>query len=128
MKISTIIFFFGFLLLQSCTSNKELLVRLEKNARELLTLNQIQDFRSNTNHPTRDIVNIGDGLYEILRSRKKPIGKIEIHTGDLFGEGRNVTHSILYTSRDKKQTLLLRMRYDSKPDRFHIVGYSGKID
>ncbi|MGV3610072.1 MAG: hypothetical protein ACO1N0_03920 [Fluviicola sp.] len=128
MKSSLMFILAGFFLLNACTSNEELLLRLKKDARELLKIKPICDFRSNQNKPVKDIVNIGDGLYDILRSRKKPVGKIEVHTGDLFGEDDDVTHSILYTSRDKTQTLMLRMRYDSGLDLFHIVGYSGKID
>ena len=75
-----------------------------------------------------DVVNIGTSLYGILSSKQTPIDsiKIEIQKGVFFKESMGVTHSILYETNNSR--LGLRIRYDKKIDKFHIVGYSGKID
>ena len=110
----------------SCSNQK--IGRLNQIAVELLEMGEITDFRSNRNSPTNDVVNIGTGLYGILSSKQTPINsiKIEIQKGDFFKENMGVTHSILCETN--KSRLGLRMRYDKKIDKFHIVGYTGKID
>lgn len=102
--------------------------RLEQIAKDLLEVKKISDFSSNQNHPVAGVVNIGPSLYEMIRHHQTNNDSftIRIENGDVFSEDHSITHSILYES--EKSGLGLRMRYDWTRDRFHIVGFSGKID
>ncbi len=123
-------FLFLLLILSSCLNNDRLLERLDQTAVDLLNIPDITDFKSNQNHPTNEIVNIGPDLYELLKSRKAKNKRIRIQAleGDVSGHGGNVSHSILYFALDTHQQLTIRLNYDRLKDEFHIVGYTGKID
>ena len=79
-------------------------------------------------NPVEDIVRVGPSLFEIITTRKSPIDsiRIEIKEGDFFNEDRGVTHTMYYITNHSK--IGLRIKYDPKIDKFHIVGYSGLLE
>ena len=71
-----------------------------------------------------DVVRVGPTLPGVLAAMRAELQSgytVETQRGDAFGEGGEVTHSIIL--RTAHHAICLRMRYDSSLDRFHIVGY-----
>ena len=129
MKLIVILFVLniaGCLPFDFTKTEKDKVHRLKKAGKELLQLTP----ESKPYDPAKDIVRIGPSLFKIITSRKTPANsiKIKIEKGDFFNpnERKGVTHSLFYIT--DKSKLGLRMRYDSKIDKFHIVGYSGSIE
>lgn len=107
----------------ACNQKENLSLRLKCSAKELLAVREITDFKTNNNKPTGDIVNIGKGLYQLLKKNKNETKhyKILVSEGDLFNDN-NVSHSIQYINAKNHTKLMIRIRYDNKKDKFHIVG------
>lgn len=100
---------------------------VESLGHSLLKVNTIGDWRSNRNSPIDGIVNIGNGLYGILKNHNVPIDQIKIESElcDCFNESIGITHSIVMTSPNAR--LCIRLRFDPSIFKYHIVGYSGTI-
>ena len=125
--------------------------RLQTAAADLLKVKTISYNSENANRPVKDIVNVGPGLAQVLKTRTAAIKDLEIKVAnmDLFNKPRfgwlseawdfvstaggwlgyyaGVTHSIDYDYNKGPQRLVLRLRYSSKYDAFHILGYSGHL-
>jgi hypothetical protein len=102
--------------------------RVKQLGGELLTIETINEWSSNRNSPIDGFVNIGPGLYGILTTHKVPLKDIEVKSEfcDCFNESQYVTHSIKMKSPNGK--LCIRLHYDYKLDKYHIVGYTGGIE
>lgn len=116
-----IIFFVGTLL------TLKSLLTLESLGYSLLKVNTINDWSSNRNSPIDGIVNIGSGLYGILKNHNVPLDQIKVESElfDCFNKSNTFTHSIVITSPNA--ILCIRMKFDLSLFKYHIVGYSGTI-
>lgn len=111
-------------LLPACAEDKSVRLRAigDYFAKQSIagTVSSLADSRS-----VPDVVRVGPTLPRVLAEMRAELQSgyhVETQRGDAFGEGGEVTHSIiLHTAHD---AICLRMRYDSSLDRFHIVGYS----
>jgi hypothetical protein len=125
--------------------------RLQTAAVDLLKMKTVSYISKNADRPVKDIVNVGPGLAKMLQTRTTPIEDLKITVADidLFKKPRfgwlseawdfvstaggwlgyypGVTHSIKYDYNKGPQNLILRLRYSSKYDAFHILGYSGHL-
>lgn len=96
--------------------------RLNKIAIDLLNLDTITDWTSNHNNPTPDIINIGERLYSKLSNQKNKKVIYDFLEGDIgepFGNGK-ADFVLRYKFNDP---LAIRLRYDMKIKKFHILGY-----
>jgi len=101
---------------------------VKKLGGQLLSVKKINDWNSNRNSPIDGLVNIGDGLYGILTTHTVPLNELAVKSRlcDCLGSSLFVTHSIVIVSPNSN--LCIRLRYDVRLGKYHIVGYSGRIE
>lgn len=120
----------GFILLVltccfSCTSKKKLQARLGRIAVNMLTLDSLNDFSSNENHPVPDVQNIGPGLYGKVRKYKETSGfrfRISELDCERIGKRKGFCYEIKYFNSEDK-SLRFYVRYLESEDIFQITGY-----
>lgn len=102
--------------------------RVEEIGRELLFLKGMRPVSDEVVADVPGVILVGPHLYDILSGHSVSLQDIKMKSQlcDCLGESFSVTHSIVITSPYNK--LCIRLRYDLRKDKYHIVGYSGSID
>jgi hypothetical protein len=89
--------------------------------RQLRVLDSISDFRSNRNHPVPKVENIGENLYQKLRSVRHDSLIFTVQTG-YDGREIDADYVILFTRKDATQ---LAVKIRKVNNVYKILGYSG---
>jgi hypothetical protein len=104
------------------------IINVRNLGQQLLVVDTISDWSTNSNSPIEGFVNIGPRLYGEMKSHRVPLSQINVkgQLCDCFRESMDITHSIVMVGPHKE--ICIRLKYDMRLDKYHIVGYVGAIE